>query len=111
MKEEDANRPARAQARRGALVLAGVLVLLAAWFAWSGVAQWQADQRLAGLERARDRMVKDTAAAVAEQAQPLGRPLQREEVAAELQSGDAVAASAARAEGWKPAEHAQCLLY
>src|SRR5690606_23351484 len=107
MKEEDANRPARAQARRGARVLAGVLVLLAAWFAWSGVAQWQADQGVAGPGRARDRMVKDTAAAVAEQARGLGRQLQREEVAAALQSGDAGAASAALAEGWKQAEAAQ----
>src|SRR5690606_825038 len=81
----------------------------AAWFAWSAVTQWQADQRLAGRERARDRRVKDTAAAVAEQARALGRQLQREEVAAALQSGDAGAASAALAEGWKQAEAAQVL--
>ena len=109
MKERDADRPALAQARRGALLLAGLLALLAAWFGWSGVQQWQGDQRLAQLERARDQAVSATAGAVAAQTRALASRLEREDVAAALRAGDARAAATALSADWRQAAAAAVL--
>src|SRR5690606_4173512 len=109
MKERDADRPALAQARRGALLLAGLLALMAAWFAWSGVQQWQGDQRLAQLEQARDQAVTATAGAVAAQTRALTSRLERPEVSAALQAGDAQAAATALSADWRQAAAASVL--
>ena len=78
MKGRDADRPALAQARRAALVLAALLAGLAAWFGWSGVEQWRGDQRVAQLEQARDQAVAATAATLS--GQEIGRASCRERV-------------------------------
>ena len=109
MNGEDAGRPALAQARRGALVLAALLALLAAWFGWSGARQWQGQQRLGQLEQARDQAIKATASTVTAQARALSERLAREDVAAALQSGDAQAAAKALVSGWGQAEDAAVL--
>jgi len=108
MKQKDAG-PGLSQVRRGALLLAALLALLAGWFAWSGVRQWQADQRLAQLEAARDQVVEATAAAVRAQTRALAGRLESAAVAAALEAGDAEAAAAALVDGWDKAEQAQVL--
>ncbi len=109
MKGRDADRPALAQARRAALVLAALLAGLAAWFGWSGVEQWRGDQRVAQLEQARDQAVAATAATLSGQARGLAGRIAREDVAAALEAGDAQAAAAALMSGWKQAEAAEVL--
>ncbi|AKC86564.1 phosphomannomutase/phosphoglucomutase [Pseudoxanthomonas suwonensis] len=97
------------QVRRSAPLLALLLALLAAWFAWSGVAQWRADAREQQLVAARDGMVAAAAAAVAAQTRALDERLAREDVQAALAAADPAAAAAALTAGWNGVEHAQFL--
>jgi phosphomannomutase/phosphoglucomutase len=98
-----------AQFRKSAPLLAVLLALFAAWFAWSGVAQWRADARGEQLAVARDQLVADVTAVVAAQTRTLDAQLAREDVQAALAAGDAAAAAAALSAGWKGAEQAQFL--
>ena len=99
----------RMQLKKRAPLLAVLLALLAAWFAWSGVAQWRADAREQRLATARDGLVASATAALAAQTRALDERIRRDDVQAALAAGDAAAAAAALVEGWKGAEQAQVL--
>ena len=58
MAQMDAGPLSAGQLRRRAPLLALLLALLAAWFAWSGVVQWRADARESALASARDGLVE-----------------------------------------------------
>lgn len=98
-----------AQLKRAAPLLAALLLLLAAWFGWSGVAQWRADARETQLVSARDQIASATVEAVAAQTRALQQRLDSDAVKTALAAGDADAAAAALLEGWTGAEHAQFL--
>ena len=97
------------QLKRRAPLLALALGLLAAWFAWSGVAQWRGDARENQLAAARDSLVSAASEAVAAQTRALDAGLRREEVRAALAAGDAATAAATLAAGWPGAEQVQFL--
>ncbi|MBE2292902.1 MAG: hypothetical protein IAF01_10255, partial [Xanthomonadaceae bacterium] len=61
----DSGRLPQAQIKRAAPLVAGLLVLLAAWFGWSGVTQWRADARETQLTTVRDQVAAAAAEAVA----------------------------------------------
>ncbi|MCE4370878.1 phosphomannomutase/phosphoglucomutase [Xanthomonas hortorum] len=90
-------------------VLGGVLLLLAAWFGWSGYAQWREDAMTQDLEQARDRAVQDVSQAMAKQASQLDAVLKQPQVIAALANGDALAAASAIRERFKGAEDVQVL--
>jgi len=109
MAHMDAGPLSAGQLRKQAPLLALLLALLAAWFAWSGVAQWRADAREQALASARDGLVASASSAVAAQTRALDERLKREPVQAALASGDADAVVAALTADWKAAEQAQVL--
>ena len=109
MSHMDAGRMSPAQLKKRMPLLAVLLALLAAWFAWSGVAQWRADAREQQLAAARDGLVAGTTAALSAQTRALDERIKRDDVQAALAAGDAAAAAAALTEGWQGAEQAQVL--
>lgn len=94
---------------RSAPLLAAALVLLAAWFGWSGVAQWRQASVGSALEESRDRVVEGLQAALTGQLGQFGKVLKSERVASALASGNAAAASVAIREGWPGVEDVQIL--
>ena len=105
----DSGRLPQAQIKRAAPLVAGLLVLLAAWFGWSGVTQWRADARETQLTTVRDQVAAAAAEAVAVQTDALQQRLEGTEVKAALAAGDAAAVASALLAGWTGAEHAQVL--
>ncbi|KAF1685009.1 hypothetical protein [Pseudoxanthomonas taiwanensis] len=105
----DADRPGLDQLRRSTPWLAALLVLLAAWFAWSGVQQWRGQVREDRLAQARDQAVATASAAANAQAARLGERLQDETVRAALALGEAGVAASAITAGWPRAEQAVVL--
>ena len=99
----------QAQIKRAAPLLAALLLLLAAWFGWSGVTQWRADARETGLTQARDQVASAAAEVVGAQARTLQQRLDAAEVQTALAAGDGAAAATALLAGWPGAEHAQFL--
>ncbi|HET8817970.1 MAG TPA: phosphomannomutase/phosphoglucomutase [Xanthomonadaceae bacterium] len=93
-----------AQVRRALPLLAALLLLLAAWLAWSG---WRQQQDSAGgvaLQQARDATVQQTAAVLAEARERFGAQLATPAVQSALAGGDLAAAGTALATGWAGAE-------
>ena len=109
MAQMDAGPLSAGQLRRRAPLLALLLALLAAWFAWSGVVQWRADARESALASARDGLVAAASSAMAAQTRALAERLAGEPVQAALAAGDPAAAAAALTAGWNGAAHAQVL--
>ncbi|GAB3511952.1 phosphomannomutase/phosphoglucomutase [Pseudoxanthomonas daejeonensis] len=109
MSHMDAGRVPAGEFRKRAPLLAALLALLAAWFAWSGVAQWRADAREQQLTAARDGLVASATAALVAQTRTLDERIKRPDVQAALAAGDAAAAAAALTDGWTDAEQAQVL--
>ena len=109
MAQMDAGPLSAGQLRRRAPLLALLLALLAAWFAWSGVVQWRADARESALASARDGLVAAASSAMAAQTRALAERLADEPVQAALAAGDPAAAAAALTAGWNGAAHAQVL--
>lgn len=109
MAQMDAGPLSAGQLRRRAPLLALLLALLAAWFAWSGVAQWRADARESALASARDGLVAAASSAMAAQTRALAERLAGEPVQAALAAGDPAAAAAALTAGWNGVAHAQVL--
>ncbi|MFD1042295.1 phosphomannomutase/phosphoglucomutase [Pseudoxanthomonas kaohsiungensis] len=109
MAQMDAGPLSAGQLRRRAPLLALLLALLAAWFAWSGVVQWRADARESALASARDGLVAAASSAMAAQTRALAERLAGEPVQAALVAGDQAAAAAALTAGWNGAAHAQVL--
>ncbi|MFO7339018.1 MAG: phosphomannomutase/phosphoglucomutase [Lysobacteraceae bacterium] len=109
MANMDADRPGLDQLRRSTPWLAALLVLLAAWFAWSGVQQWRGQVREDRLAQARDQAVATASAAANAQAARLGERLQDETVRAALALGEAGVAASAITAGWPRAEQAVVL--
>jgi len=105
---ESAGLP-QAQKKRGALLLALLLVLLAAWFGWNGVQQWRAEVRESELEIVRDQVAAAATAVMQAQVRTMEQRLGDDEVKAALEAGDAETAAAALLSGWPGAEHAQFL--
>ncbi len=85
---------------RSAPLLAVLLALLAGWFGWSAVVQWQQADDSTRLEQARDQAVEAVAKALAEQNAQLAQQLEREPVKAALAAGNAEAAATALHETW-----------
>jgi phosphomannomutase/phosphoglucomutase len=105
----DAGRLPQDQLRKRAPLLAALLALLAAWFAWSGVSQLQGDARENELTTARDGLVASVTAAVSAQTRALDAGLKQPDVQSALAAGDAAAAAAALSAGMKGVEQAQFL--
>ena len=76
MAQMDAGPLSAGQLRRRAPLLALLLALLAAWFAWSGVVQWRADARESALASARDGLVAAASSAMAAQTRALAERLE-----------------------------------
>lgn len=100
----DAGRRGSGQTKRAGLLLALLLILLAAWFGWSGANLWRADAREQQLADARDQAAAATAAAVGAQERGLAERLQAPEVQSALAQGDAAAAAAALRAAWEQVE-------
>ncbi|MBO9716245.1 MAG: phosphomannomutase/phosphoglucomutase [Pseudoxanthomonas sp.] len=109
MSQMDRGRSSPEQIRKRAPLLALLVALLAAWFAWSGVMQWRGDARSSQLAAARDAMVTATSTAMAAQTRALDKGLANPDVKAALAAGDAPAAAATLAAGLKGAEQVQFL--
>ncbi|UKE73762.1 phosphomannomutase/phosphoglucomutase [Xanthomonas graminis] len=109
MSEATQRRPAPEGLRKAAPLLALLLVVLAAWFGWSGAQQWLHADSATALEQARDAAVAQTSQALAAAARRLAAQLQQPAVQAALARGDAATAAQALREGWKEAEDAQVL--
>ena len=104
MIQMDSVRVPQDQVKRGALLLAALLGVLAAWFLWSGVQQWRGHARETQLGSARDQVAQTVGSVLSDRTATLARQLDRAEVKAALAAGDAAAAAAALREGWSGAE-------
>ncbi|RBD04738.1 hypothetical protein BRM70_04160, partial [Xanthomonas oryzae pv. oryzae] len=71
MSNANERRQSMSSVRMSGLVLAGILLLLAAWFGRNSYAQWRKDAVAQNLEQARDRAVQDVGQAMATQASQL----------------------------------------
>ncbi|MBB5863850.1 phosphomannomutase/phosphoglucomutase [Xanthomonas sp. 3058] len=109
MSKGNQRRQSMSSARTSAPVLGGILVLLAAWFGWSGYAQWHQDAIAQQLEQARDRAVQEVGQAMSSQASQLDAVLKQPQVSAALAGGDALASAAAIRERVSGAEEVQVL--
>ncbi|KAB7769194.1 phosphomannomutase [Xanthomonas maliensis] len=109
MSKANERRQGMSSVRTSGPLLGGILLLLAAWFAWSGYRQWHQDRIATGLEQARDRAVQEVGQALSAQAGQLDAILKQPPVVAALASGDALAAAAAVRERLKGAEDVQVL--
>src|SRR5690349_18432529 len=109
MRQMDAGRSPQEQLRRRAPLLAALLAVLAAWFAWSGVAQLRSDARERELTGARDGLVTAVVAVMSAQAGALDAGLKNQDVQSALAGGDASVAAAALSAGIKGVEQAQFL--
>ncbi|MGV8961727.1 MAG: phosphomannomutase/phosphoglucomutase [Stenotrophomonas sp.] len=90
-------------------LLAAVLLLLAGWFGWSGVAQWRQSGIATQLEASRDRIVTGLQGALDTQTAQLAKQLQTEPVKTALAHADANAAALAIREQWPGVEDVQVL--
>lgn len=104
MSNANERRQSMSSVRMSGLVLAGILLLLAAWFGWNSYAQWRKDAVAQNLEQARDRAVQDVGQAMATQASQLDAVLKQPPVVAALAGGDALAAASVIRERFKGAE-------
>lgn len=109
MSKANERRQSMSSVRMSGLVLAGILLLLAAWFGWNSYAQWRKDAVAQNLEQARDRAVQDVGQAMATQASQLDAVLKQPPVVAALAGGDALAAASVIRERFKGAEDVQVL--
>ncbi|MCC8445328.1 hypothetical protein, partial [Xanthomonas translucens] len=71
MSEATQRRPAPEGLRKAVPLLALLLVVLAAWFGWSGAQQWRHADSATALEQARDAAVAQTSQALAAAARRL----------------------------------------
>jgi phosphomannomutase/phosphoglucomutase len=90
-------------------LLVGLLTLLAAWFAWSGVRQWRQASVGQALEQSRDEIVQGVDAALKGQGTQLRNLVKSERVTTALAAGDADATALAVREGWPGTEDVQVL--
>ncbi len=90
-------------------LLVVLLVLLAAWFVWGGVRQWQQASAGTALEASRDQISDGLLAAWSGQVSQLQKVLKSERVSAALAKGDADAVALAVREGWPGTEEVQVL--
>ncbi|MFI8718930.1 phosphomannomutase/phosphoglucomutase [Stenotrophomonas sp. NPDC077464] len=97
----------RSTGKRNQLLLVGALVLLAAWFAWSGVRQWRQASVGHALETSRDQIVQGVQAALSGQTAQLRTLVKSERVSTALAAGDADATALAVREGWPGTEEVQ----
>lgn len=95
MIQMDSVRVPQDQVKRGALLLAALLGVLAAWFLWSGVQQWRGHARETQLGSARDQVAQTVGSVLSDRTATLARQLDRAEVKAALAAGDASAAARA----------------
>jgi len=97
----------RLTGKRNQLLLVGALVLLAAWFAWSGVRQWRQASVGHALEQSRDQIVQGVQTALDGQTAQLRTLVKSERVSAALAAGDADATALAVREGWPGTEEVE----
>lgn len=97
----------RLTGKRNQLLLVGALVLLAAWFAWSGVRQWRQASVGHALEQSRDQIVQGVQTALNGQTAQLRTLVKSERVSAALAAGDADATALAVREGWPGTEEVE----
>lgn len=90
-------------------LLAGAMLLLAVWFAWSGVRQWRQASIGSALEQSRDRVVEGLQSALSGQIAQFDKVLKTERVSSALALGNAEAAAVAIREGWPGVEDVQIL--
>ena len=91
MIQMDSVRVPQDQVKRGALLLAALLGVLAAWFLWSGVQQWRGHARETQLGSARDQVAQTVGSVLSDRTATLARQLDRAEVKAALAANDTVA--------------------
>lgn len=96
-----------AAATRTGPLLAAALMLLALWFGWSAVQQWQQTATGTQLEQARDTAVQGVQTALDGQLAQFRKHLQSARLQQALAAGDAEGAALALREGWNGAEDAQ----
>ena len=89
--------------------VAVVCALLAAWLAWTGWVQFQAEHRESALVAARDAAARKVADSVAKQLAELDARLKSAPVQAALAKNDFATASQTITRGWAGAEHAEIL--
>ncbi len=99
-------QPKLASKRTGPLVVVA-LVLLAAWFGWSAVRQWQQASVGTELEQSRDQIVGGVQTALSGQLDQLRKLVKSERVATALRNGDGEATAVAIREGWPGTEEVQ----
>lgn len=91
------------------ILLAGMLLLLALWFGWSGISQWRQSSSVAALEQARGQALAGVEKVLSSQLGQLQKQLANEAVKTALAAGDAAAAAAALRQGWAAAEDSAVL--
>ncbi|MFL9584007.1 phosphomannomutase/phosphoglucomutase [Stenotrophomonas sp. AB1(2024)] len=99
----------RLTSKRNGLLLVGILVILAVWFAWSGVRQWRQASVGQALEQSRDQGVQGVQVAITGQSAQLRKLVESERVSTALAEGDADATALAVREGWPGTEDVQVL--
>ncbi len=109
MSQRNQNGRSRTSLGRSTPLLAVLLLLLAGWFGWSGVAQWRQAGIAAQVEGARDRVVDGLERAFNAQTAQLAKELQSAPVKAALARADAAAAAAALRQQWPGVEDVQVL--
>ncbi len=108
-KDPQRTRALLAQLRPAAPLLAIVLGLVAAWFAWSGWQTLQGDRRVAAVERARDTALDGLRTRLGDDLARLGTQLETPAVQRALADRDLAAAGAALGADWSDVESAQVL--
>lgn len=107
MSKATAEGQPRLTSKRNGLLLVGILVLMAAWFAWSGVRQWRQASVGQALEASRDQIVQGVQTALSGQTAQLRTLVKSERVSAALAAGDADATALAVREGWPGTEEVE----
>ena len=107
MSKATAEGQPRLTSKRNGLVLMGLLLLLAVWFAWSGVRQWRQASTGHALEQSRDQIVQGVQNALNGQTTQLRTLVKSERVSTALAAGDADATALAVREGWPGTEEVE----
>lgn len=88
-------------------LLAGLLVLLGAWFAWGAWRQWRESGQSSQLAATRDVVANTVSSALAKQLAVAQKAAQSPAVIAAAQTGDYAAASQALMSAWPGSDHAE----